>query len=162
VVVGEIGGGEHTERLALGETPNLAARVQGVAEPATVVISQATYRLVQGFFTCEALGPQNLKNVAAPLALYRVHGEGEAHTRFEVSVQKGLTPLVGRESELGLLRQRWEQATEGEGQVVLLSGEAGIGKSRLVQELKDHVAQDSAVRIEFRCSITKTVRLLSH
>src|SRR5262245_52043764 len=139
VVVGEIGTGERTERLALGETPNLAARVQGVAEPATVVISQATHRLVHGFFRCEALGSQSLKNVAAPLELYRVQGEGEAHTRFEVSVQRGLTPLVGRESELGLLRQRWEQATESEGQVVALSGEAGIGKSRLVQELKDQV-----------------------
>src|SRR5262245_4773680 len=101
VVVGEIGAGEHTERLALGETPNIAARVQGQAEPNTVVISAATSRLVQGFFRCEALGPQNLKNVAAPLDLYRVQGEGEAHTRFEVSVQKGLTPLIGRESELG-------------------------------------------------------------
>ena len=140
VVVGEIGAGERTERLALGETPNLAARVQGQAEPDTVVISQATYRLVQGFFTCEGLGPQSLKNVAAPLELYRVHGEGAAHSRFEVSVQKGLTPLVGREPELGLLRQRWEQAKEGAGQVVLLSGEPGIGKSRLVQELKEQLS----------------------
>jgi class 3 adenylate cyclase len=85
VVVGEIGAGERTERLALGETPNIAARVQGVAEPATVAISQATSRLVQGFFRCEAMGPQSLKNVAAPIELYRVHGEGEAHTRCERS-----------------------------------------------------------------------------
>ena len=151
-VVGEIGAGEHTERLALGETPNIAARVQGVAEPDTVIISRATYRLVQGFFHCEALGPQSLKNVAAPLELYHVHGEGEVHTRFEVSVQKGLIPLVGRESELGLLQQRWEQAKAGAGQVVLLSGEPGIGKSRLVQELKEHVSAQGATRIEFRCS----------
>src|SRR5262245_33029776 len=152
VMIGEIGAGEHTERLALGETPNIAARVQGKAEPNTVVISQATYRLVQGFFTCEALGPQSLKNVAAPLELYHVHGEGKARTRFEVSVQKGLIPLVGREEELGLLQRRWTQAKEGSGQVVLLSGEAGIGKSRLVQALKEQVVAEEATRIEFRCS----------
>jgi TOMM system kinase/cyclase fusion protein len=152
VMVGEIGAGEHTERLALGETPNIAARVQSRAEPNTVFISQATSRLVQGFFICESLGPQSLKNVAAPLELYRVHGAGKAHTRFEVSVQKGLTPLVGRDSELGWLRQRWEQATAGAGQVVLLSGEPGIGKSRLVQELKEKVSADGTTRIEFRCS----------
>jgi class 3 adenylate cyclase len=152
VVVGEIGAGERTERLALGETPNIAARVQGKAEPNTVVISQATSRLVHGFFTCEALGPQSLKNIAAPIELYRVYGEGEAHTRFEVSVQKGLTPLVGRESEQGLLRHRWEQAQAGAGQVVLLSGEPGIGKSRLIQTLKEHISAEGVTRIEFRCS----------
>ena len=152
VVVGEIGAGERTERLALGETPNLAARVQGVAKPDTVFISQATYRLVQGFFICEAMRPQELKNVAAPVELYRVQGEGEAHTRFEVSVQKGLTPLIGRESELELLRQRWAQAKAGAGQVVLLCGEPGIGKSRLVQECKEQFAPEGVTRIEFRCS----------
>jgi class 3 adenylate cyclase/predicted ATPase len=152
VMVGAIGAGERTERLALGDTPNLAARVQGQAEPNTVVISQATSQLVHGFFTCEALGPQSLKNVAAPMELYRVQGEGAARTRFEVSVQKGLTPLVGRDSELGVLRQRWDQAKAGAGQVVLLSGEPGIGKSRLVQELKEHVSAEGATRIEFRCS----------
>src|SRR4029453_104346 len=115
--------------LALGETPNITARVQGQAEPDTVFISQAPYRLGEGFFHCETLGPQRLKNVATPLELYRVHGEGEAHTRFEVSVQKGLTPLVGRESELGFLSTHWEQANAGAGQVVLVSGEPGIGKS---------------------------------
>src|SRR5262249_32725807 len=161
VVVGEIGAGERTERLALGETPNIAARVQGVAEPNTVFISQATSRLVQGFFTCEPLGPQSLKNVAAPLELYRVQGEGGAHTRFEGAVQKGLTPLVGRESELGVLRQRWDQAKAGSGHVVLLSGEPGIGKSRLVQELKEYVSAAGATRIEFRCSpITRIVRCI--
>src|SRR5262245_55125738 len=125
VVMREIGNSAKRESFALGETPNLAARVQGQAEPNTVVISNATYRLVQGLFVCDALGPQALKNVTVPLELYRVHGEGEAQSRFEAAVQKGLTPLVGRESELRFLRAHWEQATAGEGQVVLLSGEPG-------------------------------------
>jgi len=152
VVVGEIGAGERTERLALGETPNIAARVQGQAEPNTVVISSATYRLVQGFFRCEALGPQALKNVSVPMELYRVQGEGEAQSRFEAAVQKGLTPLVGRAEELELLQRRWERAKAGEGQVVLLSGEPGIGKSRLVQEFKEQLKHEGVTRLEFRCS----------
>ena len=152
VVVGEIGSSEKREMLALGETPNLAARIQGQANPDEVVISAATYRLVEGLFACEDRGQPELKGVTTPLTLYRVVKESEAQSRFDVAVQAGLTPLVGREEELALLRRRWAQATDGEGQVVLLSGEAGIGKSRLVQELKDRVAQDSAVRIEFRGS----------
>src|SRR5713101_6617825 len=152
VVVGEIGGGEKREMLALGETPNIAARVQGQAAPNTVVISQATYRLVQGIFTCAALGPQALKNVAVPLELYRVHGEGAAQSRFEAAVQQGLTPLVGRAEELALLQRRWDHAKAGEGQAVLLNGEPGIGKSRLVQTLKERVSAEGATRIEFRCS----------
>jgi predicted ATPase/class 3 adenylate cyclase len=152
VVVGEIGAGEHTERLALGETPNLAARVQGVAEPDTVVMSPVTYRLVQGLFECQDLGPQTLKGISPPLSLYRVMGESAAQSRFEAAVGAGLTPLVGREEELGLLQRRWTQAKEGAGQVVLLSGEAGIGKSRLVQTLKEQVGTEGATRVEFRCS----------
>ena len=138
--------------LALGETPNIAARVQGVAEPDTVVISAATHRLVQGLFECQDLGPQTLKGISTPLSLYRVIGESAAQSRFEVAVRTGLTPLVGREEELGLLQRRWEQAKDGAGQVVLLSGEAGIGKSRLVQALKEQVLAEGATRIEFRCS----------
>jgi predicted ATPase/class 3 adenylate cyclase len=152
VMVGEIGAGECTERLAVGETPNLAARVQGHAAPNTVVISGATYRLVHGIFRCEALGPQALRNVAVPLELYWVQGEGEAQSRFEVAIRTGLTPLVGREPELGLLRQHWEQAKAGAGQVVCISGEPGIGKSRLVQEFKAQLAQEGAPRRELRCS----------
>jgi len=152
VVVGEIGAGEHTERLALGETPNVAARIQGQANPAEVIISAATYRLVEGLFACEDRGQPELKGIATPLTLYQVRKESDVPSRFEAAVKKGLTPLVGRESELGLLRQRWEQAKASAGQVVLLSGEPGIGKSRLVQELKEHVNAEGATRIEFRCS----------
>jgi len=152
VVVGEIGEGEHSERLAVGETPNIAARVQGYAAPNTVVISSATHRLVQGLFRCEALGPQVLKNVVVPIELYRVYGDGAAQSRFEVAIHTGLTPLIGRVHEMGLLRERWEKARQGEGQAVLLSGEPGIGKSRLVQELKEQLAHAGVTRLEFRCS----------
>ncbi|MBI3801072.1 MAG: AAA family ATPase [Deltaproteobacteria bacterium] len=152
VVVGEMGGGGKHEQLALGETPNIAARLQGLAEPDTVVLSAATQRLVAGLFECQDLGPQTLKGISTPLAVYRVVRESEAQSRFEAAVSKGLTPLVGRDEELGLLRRRWEQAKAGEGQVVLLSGEPGIGKSRLVQALKEYVSTEGATRIEFHCS----------
>src|SRR5215510_10737787 len=152
VVIGEIGSSEKREMLALGETPNIAARVQGVAEPDTVVMSTITHRLVQGLFECQDLGPQMLKGISTPLSLYRVIRESEAQNRFEVAVSTGLTPLVGRDLEVGLLRERWTQTKGGEGQIVLLSGEAGIGKSRLVQVLKEQVIAEGATRIEFRCS----------
>src|SRR5713101_3856911 len=153
VVIGDMGGGGYRDPLAIvGETPNIAARVQGLAEPNTVVISEATARLVQGLFECQARGPQELKGVSTPVPMYRVLRESEAQSRFEAAVSKGLTPLVGRDEELGLLRRRWEQAKAGEGQAVLLSGEPGIGKSRLVQTLKEQVIAEGATRIEFRCS----------
>ncbi len=153
VVAGEMGTEEQPEPLAIvGETPNIAARVQERATPNSVVISAATYRLVRGLFECHDLGPQALKGLSTPLSLYRVMGESAAQSRFEVAIRTGLTPLVGREPELGLLRARWEQAKGGAGQVVLLSGEPGIGKSRLVQELKEQLVHEGVTRIEFRCS----------
>jgi class 3 adenylate cyclase len=108
VVVGEMGGGARRELLALGETPNIATRIQGQADPNTVVISATTYRLVEGLFECEDRGQPALKGVATPLTLYRVLKEGEVQSRFQVVARKGPTPLVGREHELGLLRERWE------------------------------------------------------
>jgi predicted ATPase len=152
VVIGEIGSSEKREILAMGETPNIAARIQGLAEPDTVVLSAATQRLVAGLFEYQHLGSQPLKGISIPLSLYRVVQESGAQNRFEVAVSTGLTPLVGRDLEIGLLRERWTQAKGGEGQVILLSGEAGIGKSRLVQTLKEHVTAEGATRIEFRCS----------
>jgi len=142
VVVGEVGGGTRQEQLALGETPNLAARLQGLAAPNTLVISAATFQLLGGFFACQPLGTPPLKGMAQPLAVYRVLYESMARSRLEAASSTGWTPLVGREQEIGLLLERWAQVKEGVGQVVLLSGEAGIGKSRLVQVLKEQVAAE--------------------
>jgi TOMM system kinase/cyclase fusion protein len=142
VVVGEIGGGIRQEQLALGETPNLAARLQRLAAPNTVVISAATLPLLGGFFACQSLGRHRLKGFAQPMEVYEVLYESIARSRLEAAGSASLTPLVGREQEIGLLRERWAQVTDGFGQVVLLSGEAGIGKSRLVQVLMEHMAAE--------------------
>jgi class 3 adenylate cyclase/predicted ATPase len=142
VVVGEVGSGTRQEQLALGETPNIAARLQGIAAPNTLVISAATFQLLGGFFACQPLGTPLLKGLARPLAVYRVLYESMARSRLEAAGSTGLTPLVGREQEVALLRECWAQGKDGFGQVVLLSGEAGIGKSRLVQMLTEHVATE--------------------
>jgi Adenylate and Guanylate cyclase catalytic domain/AAA ATPase domain len=142
VVVGEIGGGAKQEQLALGETPNVAARLQGIAAPDTLVISAATFPLLGGFFACQPLGTPLLKGLSEPLAVYRILYERMARSRLEAVGRAGLTPLVGREPEVMLLRERWAQVKDGFGQVVLLSGEAGIGKSRLVQVLTEQVASE--------------------
>ena len=152
VVISEIGSLERHEQLALGETPNIAARVQGQADPNAVVISAATHQLVQGLFEFQELGARPLKGLSTPLSLYQVVSEAAAHSRFAVAVQRGLTPLVGREHEVGLLSERWERAKQAEGQVVLLSGEPGIGKSRLVEVMRERAENDAALRVEFRCS----------
>jgi class 3 adenylate cyclase len=152
VVVGEMGGEGRQEQLALGETPNSASRIQGLAAPDTLVISEATSRLTQGYFDCEPLGEHDLRGVSQPIAVYRVLGDTGIQNRLEVAITRGLTPLVGREQESGLLLERWEQVKDGQGQVILLSGEAGIGKSRLVQVLKDHVAEQPHTRLGCRSS----------
>ena len=150
VVVGAMGGEGRQEQLALGEVPNVCSRIQGLAEPNTLVISDATLRLVQGYFTCQDLGVQTLRGVAEPIAVYRVLSGSGVTSRLDVAQPRGLTPLVGRESEVALLLERWEQVKAGQGQVVLLTGDAGIGKSRLVQTLKDHVAHEPHLRWECR------------
>jgi class 3 adenylate cyclase/predicted ATPase len=142
VVVGEVGGGTRQEQLALGETPNLAARLQGIAVPDTLVVSAATVQLLGGFFAYQSLGTLPLKGLAQPIEIYQVLYESMARSRLEAAGSAGLTPLVGREQEVALLLERWEQVKDGLGQVVLLSGEAGIGKSRLVQVLTEHVATE--------------------
>src|SRR5882724_5111044 len=152
VVVGAMGGAGRQEQLALGEVPNIASRIEGLAAPNTVAISEVTSRLVQGYFACEALGEQTLRGVAEPVQVYQVLQESGARGRLDVAQTRGLTPLVGRESEVALLLERWEQVKSGQGQVVLLSGDAGIGKSRLVQLLKEHVANEPHTRWECRSS----------
>ena len=152
VVVGEMGGGRRQEQLALGETPNIAARLQGLAAPDTIVISEATARLVEGYFIYHSSGMQDLKGLAHPLRVYRVLHASETQTRLDVGASRGLTPLVGRDSEVTLLRERWTQVQDGLGQVVLINGEPGIGKSRLVQVLKEQLAGERYTRIEYRCA----------
>jgi class 3 adenylate cyclase/predicted ATPase len=150
VVVGEMGGTGRQEQLALGEVPNVCSRIEGLAVPNTIAMSEATYRLVQGYFECQALGAHTLRGVSEPVHVYRVLQDSGARGRLDVAVTRGLTPLVGRESEVTLLLEWWEQAKSGQGQVVLLTGDAGIGKSRLVQMLKAHVTNEPHVRWECR------------
>jgi len=139
VVVGQLGGGARRETLALGETTNLAARLQGVAAPDTVVVSEATLRLVAGIFVTEDLGRQTLKGVAEPLAAYRVVQPTGVRSRLDVDPVR-LTRFIGREMELGTLVDRWERAVEGEGQNVLVVAEPGVGKSRLAYQLRERLA----------------------
>ncbi|MBI2467200.1 MAG: AAA family ATPase [Candidatus Rokubacteria bacterium] len=151
VVVGESGGGARRERLALGETPNIAARLQAFAEPGTVVISGATHRLVRRAFECHDLGPQRIPGLDAPIPAYRVLGESLARSPA-VDTAGPSSVLVGRDRQVALLVERWQDAAEDVGQVVLLTGEPGVGKSRLVQALKERVAGSSHVVLEGRCS----------
>ena len=152
VVVGEIGGGEKRENLALGETPNIAARLQGLAAPDTVVMSAATARLTRNTFALEDLGAHSLKGIAEPMLISCVLGLREERTDEEEAASARALFLVGRDEEVGLLHRRWEQSKEGVGQVVLLSGEAGIGKSSLVETSRSEVKRAGAASITFRCS----------
>jgi class 3 adenylate cyclase/predicted ATPase len=141
VVVGEVVGEARHEITALGETPNIAARLQTAAAPNTLVIGALTYQLLGGQFNCRSLGTPALKGVSAPLEVYQVLNERTARTRLEAMGSVGLTPLVGRAAEARVLEERWSRAASGRGQVVLITGEAGIGKSRLVHELTEHVVE---------------------
>ena len=151
VVAGEMGTEDHPEPLAIvGETPNIASRIQGLAEPNTVIVSAATQRLIDGQFECQPFGSYLVKGIDTPIAVYHVQSE-----RQNIALLAGkttLTPLVGREQEVGLLLDRWEQVKEGRGQVVLISGEPGLGKSRLAYTLKEHVTAEGSLLFEMRCS----------
>jgi len=152
VVVGEMGDGARTETLAMGETTNLAARLQDQAEPDTVVMSPATLRLVQGIFVTQEFGERSLKGIAEPVRVIQVVRATGVRSRLDVAAAAGLTPLVGRDQELGLLDDRWAQVKDGWGQAVLISGEAGIGKSRLVQAFRERIAEQPHTWLECRCS----------
>src|SRR6266702_4734025 len=152
-IVGDLIGSEAAEAQAVvGETPNLAARLQALAEPDGVVIAEDTRRLIGGLFDYQDLGEVTLKGFAAPVRAWRVLREGTAESRFEALHAAALTPLVGREEELELLVQHWQRARTGTGQVVLLAGEAGIGKSRLVAALQEHIEGGPHTRLRYFCS----------
>jgi class 3 adenylate cyclase len=143
VVVGDlIGSGASQEQAIVGETPNLAARLQGVAEPNSVVIAESTRKLVGNLFELEDLGAQNLKGVEGAVRAWAAWRPSSVESRFEALHASGLTDLVGREEELELILRRWSKAKMGEGQVVLLSGEPGIGKSRLTAALLERLAAE--------------------
>jgi predicted ATPase/class 3 adenylate cyclase/DNA-binding winged helix-turn-helix (wHTH) protein len=148
VVVDDVGVGTRHEPLALGETPNIALRLPALAAPNTLVISAATQQLAAGYFRCKALGAHPLVDLAPPMEVYHVLGASGVQSRLDVAALHGLTPLVGRAQEVALLTERWTLVTEGMGQVVLLTGEAGIGKSRLVQVLIEYVADAGYVWLE--------------
>ena len=153
VVVGDlIGSGASQEQAIVGETPNLAARLQGVAEPNSVVIAESTRKLLGNLFELEDLGALDLKGIAGPVRAWAALRAASVESRFEAMHASGLTDLVGREEELELLLRRWSKAKGGEGQVVLLSGEPGIGKSRLTAALLERLAAEPHTRLRYFCS----------
>src|SRR3984957_6546016 len=153
VVVGDlIGSGGSQEQAIVGETPNLSARLQSIAEPNSVVIAESTRRLIGNLFEFEKLEPKDLKGIAGPVRAWAVLRSALVESRFDALHASGLTQLVGREEELELLVRRWSKAKTGDGQVVLLSGEPGIGKSRLTAALMERIASEPHTRLRFFCS----------
>jgi class 3 adenylate cyclase/predicted ATPase len=153
VVVGDlIGEGFAQERPAVGETPNLAARLQALAEPGTVVISSSTRNLTGGLFDYRDLGQHSLKGFSEPVHVRQVLGLSKVESRFEAQHQSGTSPLLGRDEELDLLLRRWDEAKRGEGRVVLLTGEPGIGKSRIARALGDRLRSDPCTQLGYFCS----------
>jgi class 3 adenylate cyclase/tetratricopeptide (TPR) repeat protein len=153
VVVGDlVGEGAAEEMAVVGETPNLAARLQSIARPNMVVIAAGTRQLLGAGFNCDDLGEHDLKGYHQPVRAWRVVGPSDAESRFEASHAAELTPFIGREHEIGLLVDRWRQAKEGEGQVVLVSGEPGIGKSRISLTVQERIAKEPHVRVRYQCS----------
>lgn len=151
VVVGEMGGGARREHLALGEVPNVAARLQALAEPGTVVISGQTERLVHGYFDTRELGPQPLKGIDEAVGVHQVLRPNRSRSRVDVAAERGLSPFAGRAGELETLLDRFERARAGQTQLVFVHGEPGIGKSRLLYELKRRLEGEDLTWLEGRC-----------
>jgi hypothetical protein len=156
VVGGLIGSGEAQERSIVGETPNLAARLQGIAQPNTVVIADSTRRLLGSLFELEELGPKELKGITGPAPAWAALRARSVESRFEALHAADLTAFVGREEECELLLRRWSRAKSGEGQLVLLAGEAGIGKSRLTAALMESLRGEPHTRLRYFCSSQHT------
>src|SRR5437762_4407039 len=153
VIVGDlIGHGSAQEQSVVGETPNLAARLQALAEPETVVIAAGTRRLVGDLFEYRDLGAVEVKGIAAPVPAWQVLRPSVVASRFEALRGSALAPLIGRDEEIDLLLRRWERAKAGDGQVVLISDEPGIGKSRLTAELEERLHAEPYLRLRYYCS----------
>lgn len=152
VVVGEIiGTGMAQERTIVGETPNLAARLQALAGADCILVSESTQKLLGGLFELTHFGEHELKGFSRPVATWRVCGEASVESRF-VAIRTGGLPLVGRAHEMGLMRERWHMARQGEGQISTVTGEAGMGKSRLIEALQQELAAETHARINLQCS----------
>jgi class 3 adenylate cyclase len=157
VVVGDlIGSGASQEQAIVGETPNLAARLQGVAEPNSVVIAESTRRLLGNLYELQDLGAQELKGISEPVRAWAALRPSSLESRFEALHASGVTELVGREEEIEITMRRWSRAKRGQGQVVLLSGEPGIGKSRLTATLLERAAPEPHTRLRYFCSPQRT------
>ena len=152
VVVGDVGEGLNTEQLALGDTPNIAARIQNLTEPNTIVISQTTHRLAGSHFNFKKLGSSQLKGVKEEISLFQVLSDARTQHNFNIDQLDARAGFIGRETEIKLLVHRWSLCKQGLGQIIMISGEPGIGKSRLISTISKHVSEDDAFRIILRCS----------
>ncbi len=151
VVVDEIGRDESQTSIALGDTPNIAARLQALADPNSIIISHATYRLAGNLFDCELLGPRSLKGVARKMDVFKVIGEKDIAFSYKTQITQGITPFIGRENEVQSLIMTWEEVIKGNGRIALLAGEPGIGKSRLLRVFAQHIKNEPHTWLVCQC-----------